>query len=165
MLMFNGSLAFAQQNMNVCGNSAKIGENYFDYSIGEMTLVNTLRNSTMILTQGFLQPDYLSIHPGNQLLPQSNHPLSDDALKVYPNPTDQMLYLESVNQEDLQIRYQLLNAAGSMIVDSKASWKKGRNRLSLDLQSISAGYYFLKVRQIYSAGYTEEFAFKIYKKS
>ena len=85
--------AFCQQAINVSGHSATINGLKFDYSIGEMTLVTTEKNATLIVTQGLLQPNSsgsgANTNPGN-----TNISLSD-LIKVYPNPTDNILFVES----------------------------------------------------------------------
>ena len=46
--------------INASGYSGTISGQVFDWSIGEMTLVSTYTGSTLIVTQGLLQPYMLS---------------------------------------------------------------------------------------------------------
>ena len=97
-LSFN---SFAQQTFNVSSNSATINNMQFDYSIGEMTLVTTERNANLIVTQGLLQPN--SSGTGTQSQPNNTHLSNADLIKVYPNPTENILFVESIDNVDALI--------------------------------------------------------------
>ncbi|MBK7763125.1 MAG: hypothetical protein IPI46_07095 [Bacteroidetes bacterium] len=85
--------ANAQTSLNSASNRATINGNTFEYSIGEMTLISTEHSGNLIVTQGYLQP-------AADATSSQNH--SDDGLntlssliKVYPNPTDNILFIET----------------------------------------------------------------------
>ncbi|WP_231459145.1 MULTISPECIES: gliding motility-associated C-terminal domain-containing protein [unclassified Pedobacter] len=48
------------QVINAASNYGKINNLYFDFSVGEMVLVETFQSSNIALTQGFLQPIIIS---------------------------------------------------------------------------------------------------------
>lgn len=156
-----GTSAFSQQAINVSSHSANIHGLKFDYSIGEMTLVSTERNATLIVTQGLLQPSGpgsgANINPGN-----TNTALRD-AMKVYPNPTENILFVETVENADADISYQLFDAAGKIVLSEKITWKAGPNKLSLDLRNYAAGAYYLMIRKPNAEGLMENLSYKIQK--
>ncbi len=153
--------SFAQQTINVSSHSATINGLQFDYSIGEMTLVSTERNPNIIVTQGLLQPigsgSGASAQPGNTVLAQT------DAIKVYPNPTENILFVESIEDADADISYQLFDATGKVVLNEKIFWKAGPNKFSLDLKNYAAGAYYLMIRKPGAQGGIDNFSFKIQK--
>ncbi len=153
--------AFCQQTINVSSHSAAINGLKFDYSIGEMTLVTTERNAGIIVTQGLLQPNgsgsRTQSQPGNTSISAS------DLIKVYPNPTENILFVESNENADADISYQLFDAAGKMVLHEKIIWTAGPNKLSLDLKNYAAGAYYLMIHKQYAQGIPENFSYKIQK--
>jgi len=154
--------AYCQQTINVSGHSATVNGMKFDYSIGEMTLVSTEKNANLIVTQGFLQPNS-SGSGANQSNPGSNPLSGTDLVKVYPNPTENILFVESLENADAQISYQLFDASGKIVLSEKIEWKAGPNKLSLDLKNYAAGAYYLMIRKPNASGTVENYSYKIQK--
>jgi hypothetical protein len=160
-LFLSATNADAQQTINVSSHSATIQGNTFDYSIGEMSLITTEKNTNLIVTQGFLQPNIL---PNGVQTPPSNMPIAlSDLIKVYPNPTENILNVESIESVDAEISYQLFDATGKVVLSEKASWKAGNNKVSLDLKNFAAGSYYLMIRKPNTNGIPENFSYKIQK--
>lgn len=153
---------FAQQAINVSSHSAKIDGAVFDYSIGEMTSISTEHTAGLIVTQGILQP-HATAQTGNA--PQQNPGLSgnSDLIKVYPNPTENLLFVESVEPADAAISYSLYDATGKLILNDEVLWKAGANKFSLHLQTLAAGSYYLLIRKSTASATAENFSFKIQK--
>ncbi len=154
---FFASDVFSQQTINVAGHSAKINGMTFDYSIGEMTLVSTERNANLIITQGMLQPigsgSIANDEPGNTTLSD----LSEN-IKVYPNPTTTLLYVETTETAVSDYAYNLYDATGKVVLNQNGKTQLGLNKFSLDLQSFAAGSYYLVIKKS-----TETCSFKIQK--
>nr|HPI54572.1 T9SS type A sorting domain-containing protein [Chitinophagaceae bacterium] len=120
--------ASAQQTINVAGNSAVIYGMTFDYSIGEMTVVSTAKSGNLIVTQGLLQPQTST---GNaNTTNEDNQHISSMAgmINVYPNPTSNILYIETKDQQAGQFIYQLFDATGKLVASSKEMQKEGVNK-------------------------------------
>ncbi len=156
-----GTAAFSQQTINVSSHTAKINGMTFDYSIGEMTLVSTERNAHLIVTQGLLQPG--TVNNGNTPTVAQGAMSLNDQVKVYPNPTENILFVESIENADHEISYQLFDAAGRTILNEKTNWQAGVNKLSLDLRHYAAGAYYLMLRKPNTQGELENFSYKIQK--
>lgn len=153
--------SFAQQTNNVSSNSAVINGMTFDYSIGEMTLVSTERNANLIVTQGLLQPisaTEANETPGNTSLSQ----LSDN-IKVYPNPTQNSLFVETYETQIAEYSYQLYDGVGKVVINKSGQTQVGLNKFTLDLQSLAAGSYYLLIRKPSSEGIPGNYSFKIQK--
>jgi hypothetical protein len=152
--------AQAQQTLNVSGHSAKIDGMTFDYSIGEMTLVSTERASNLIVTQGVLQPG-----AGSTSSPTSDATLSavDNPIKVYPNPTSHLVFVEMYETSIQEFTYNLYDATGKIVMSQKGQTQAGLNKLELNLQSLASGSYYLMMRKNDVNGQTQNYSYKIQK--
>jgi hypothetical protein len=159
---FFASDVFSQQTLNVAANSAQINGMTFDYSIGEMTIVSTERNANLIVTQGLLQP-----HGSGSVASDapSNTTLSDlsDNIKVYPNPTQNILFVETYETQVADYNYQLMDGLGKVVLNKEGQTQIGLNKFTLDLQSLAAGTYYLMLRKPNPTGQLENYSFKIQK--
>lgn len=154
------SSLYAQNTLNVSGNSAKINGMTFDYSIGEMTLVSTGYQSNFIITQGLLQPNQSASG-------QSNSPSDinqwQNLVKVYPNPSDNLVYAEWQADKIADCSYQLFDATGKIVLKGNYQQVSGSNKIRLELQSLAAGTYYLMLRGLVAEDSQEQFSFKIQK--
>lgn len=152
----------AQQTLNVAGNSVHINGMTFEYSIGEMALVSTERNANLIVTQGMLQPNnsgsVANDAPVNTILSDIS-----ENIKVYPNPTQNILFVESFETQIGNYSYQLLDGVGKMVLNKEGQIQVGLNKFTLDLQSYAAGTYYLMIRKPNPVGILENYSFKIQK--
>ena len=165
LLMLKCSSSFCQQTLNVCGQSASINGYTFEYSVGEMTCIHTAQNANLLVTQGFLQPYRNSISGSavpQQTADNTNIAMSDP-IKVYPNPTRDILFVESIEQVDAEITYQLFDAQGRTIINNTYLQKAGAYQFTLDLQRFAAGSYFLLIQKPNENGIRENFSYKIQK--
>lgn len=153
--------AFCQQTLNVSSQSVSINGLKFDYSIGEMALISTERNANLIVTQGLLQPT--GSGSGAIVQPENTNTTLSDMIKVYPNPTSNLLFVESVENKNTDISYQLFDASGKIVVNEKIAWKAGPNKFSLDLKNYAAGAYYLMIHKTNTQENPEHFSYKIQK--
>lgn len=151
----------SQKTINVAGNSATINGMTFTYSLGEMALITTEKNTDLIITQGLLQPGK-NAKNGQATTSVTGTP-ANDVVKVYPNPTKTILFVESFEIAAREISYQLFDAGGKLVLSNILNQKAGFNKFSLDLQSFAAGAYYLMIRKPNAAGIFENFSYKIHK--
>ncbi len=141
----------AQTTINVTSHSASINGIVYDYSIGEMTMISTERASNLIVTQGILQP--------NSRTSKTDEVISKidfvDFVKVYPNPTSNILFIELTDTENAT--FQLFDALGKILVDTKSIGMKSR----IDLSAFAIGNYNLVVKN--DTNQTQKMSFKIQK--
>lgn len=152
----------AQSSLNVSSNILTIRDNVYEYSIGEMALVSTERNANLIVTQGLLQP-YNSGNVANDAA--GNSTLSDlsDNIKVYPNPTQNSLFVETYETQVADYSYQLMDGLGKVVLNKEGQTQVGLNKFVLDLQNLAAGTYYLMIRKPNPTGQLENYSFKIQK--
>lgn len=134
----------------------------FDYSIGEMTLVSTERTGNLIVTQGLLQPGSGSALADGQGSGQGLNSLAD-RINVYPNPTQNVLYVETEETLIADYGLQLFDATGKVVMSRAGRTSVGTNRFSLDLQVLAGGTYYLMVRKPGADGQAQTYSFKVQK--
>lgn len=161
LLVFSGMGQLrAQQTFNASAGHAILGGKVqHSYSVGEMTLVHTATTSSARFTQGFLQPVQISVENTGQTV--SGEGLEN--LKVYPNPTRDLLHVECWVNESSRLTYQLFDAAAHLIINKTVSQKEGQDRFSIDLRPFAAGTYFLVIRKDSEDGTPSSYTYKIQK--
>jgi hypothetical protein len=135
-------IATAQQAVACTSGGGNVGGVAVDWTLGEMTLVNTATSSSLTVTQGFHQPTSNGVPTHETQLPEG-------WVRVFPNPTADFLHLQATPNAAVQSR--LLDLKGSLVLESNAS--------TIDLTLLPAGTYVLHV-SIMGEGYA---AFKIVK--
>ena len=126
--------------INSMGGTGAINGNIYDWSFGEMTLVNTLSTVNLIVTQGVLQPRYDSIAMGI-----NNTTAIVQNIKVYPNPAQNVICFESDYKTPGKLNYVLVDVAGKSIINKQVSINAGNNKQTIDLTTLPTGIYILKI--------------------
>jgi len=151
-----GTLAASAQSigpstLNSAGGSAVIGGNTYEWSLGEMTVVSTYSDANLVVTQGLLQPFNLSngIH---------EHQLSAGALQVFPNPAEDVLFLQPAFKQGDKLSFALLDMTGKTILREEKTLITGKELQTIRLTALAAGNYMLQVAVItngenYNTGY------------
>lgn len=103
------------------------------WTVGE-PVIGTVSNGSYTLTQGFHQPRISSSAVDDAVIPGLS-------LDVYPNPSTDELNLR-INEGDLsQFQYTLITLEGKTLILKKIS----KNLTRIDMNTYSAGSYFLKI--------------------
>jgi hypothetical protein len=126
-----------QATPNSSGNSKTINNTVYDYSIGEMVLVNTATKGNLTLTQGLLQPHVIVENLSSENTSVLN------LFNVYPNPTSSLLNIASQigNAEILKIN--LLDITGKLIFTQTPN--DGFNKQTIDISTLANGQYVLSI--------------------
>jgi hypothetical protein len=118
-------LAQGQQVTNLAGFDISVTDFIVTSSIGEPAIM-TLANSSIILTQGFLQPE--------------NLPCKELNFSYYPNPAKEEITIEAYGCE-VQVQFmELYDSWGRIITRIKPSKDN-----KVHLGDISPGAYFMKI--------------------
>jgi len=139
--------SIAPATFNASGGSATVGGNVYDWSIGEMVLVSTASTPNLIVTQGLLQP--ASHDAASSVLEQ----FADlQSLSVYPNPSENVFYVESKTPQSGQLQGIVKDMTGkSVMMQTKQTFQGQPYRLTYDISALAAGPYVL-VLQFMPAG-------------
>ncbi|HYV90360.1 MAG TPA: T9SS type A sorting domain-containing protein [Chitinophagales bacterium] len=71
--------------------------------------------------------------------------LSDNTLKVYPNPNAGVMTLEYISNADAMIQVRIFDITGKLLVDEQQQIVEGANVLHPDLTKLVSGAYFIEV--------------------
>lgn len=128
----------AQSTVNASGGSASIGGDLYAYSVGEMVLVGSASSGQLLVTQGVLQADVdMSVS-----LPEET--IAEGRLVVYPNPVDNILYLQPEMEQGGELSMRLYDVNGRLILDGDVRLGSGNERQEIDMASLAEGSYFLR---------------------
>ncbi len=138
MLGALGAQAQGMSTLNASGGSKEIAGSVYEYSIGEMTLVHTASSPNLMVTQGLLQPMDAPVGIAERILP-------DNALTVYPNPSQDLLYIQPNLSGTGTLTLTLSDIAGRQISQQSVVLQTGKEKQSLSLHAVVSGSYLLKV--------------------
>ncbi len=141
--------------VNAAGGSAQLGGNTYEWSVGEMVLVNTVTTSNLVVTQGLLQPILNTT--------DIKHPeLTADQLKVYPNPTRDIVFIQPGLAPNTRLTLLVFDISGRAFFRKTLVLKTGNEVQALDLGTYAAGNYLLDIVAD-AGGSTSRNTFKIQK--
>lgn len=140
--------------INNTGGSGTIGSNTYEWSVGEI-MVNTFTASTVIVTEGLLQPNLSST--GIATTPAIT------GISVFPNPSSSVVNIQLDAKSEGSLTYRLMDVAGRLITENTCEIKAGNVIRQLDIKNLASANYMLQV--FYKAQGAEEQAstFKIQK--
>ncbi len=138
LLMFLPAITIAQDIINSAGGSHSFSGGVHEYSIGEMTVISTDRNDDMIITQGLLQIEDVSLGVSEEAF------LIQD-LSVYPNPTKGKLHIKPSLHKSGVLSLKLYDLLGRIVLDSSVYLQTGQEEQELDLSLLAEATYMLNV--------------------
>lgn len=146
--------SIAQSNapavINSSGGSAKSGYFQFEWSVGELALVNQMAggNNTLVVTNGFLQP---YIH-----YPAANNPgnaFGIEEIKVFPVPASTYLEINFSTKQKGKLKLQLFDAGGKKVF-GKELQSNGVDLIErIPMSQFASGVYALQVELDAEAGF------------
>lgn len=123
--------------INTAGSSFAQGYFVIDWSLGEMSLVNSMTspNGALILTNGFLQPG--APNPGD-----NNHGrFTVDEIKILPNPTYNNVEINFSTLEQGTIDVVVYDVAGRRLLIRQVIGNGLKTSEKIDLSRFAAGTY------------------------
>jgi len=108
------------------------------FTVAEMTMVQTFTTAGNILTQGFQQPEDMSVSI-------SETPVVSGEIMIYPNPTNGNFTLSYVSNETSETTINLYNLVGQVVLTKSVSQVKGLNTVNFDISSFSQGIYMMEL--------------------
>ena len=126
--------------INSTGGTGIINGIIYDYSFGEMTMIQTFSTPNLIVTQGLLQTRTDTAATGIH-----SNPLETPTISVYPNPTQQLVTFESESQFAEKLNYELTDINGKMITNRELRCSGKKVKEEINLSSLSVGLYLLKI--------------------
>ena len=126
------------QVIATAGGSGQNAQNKLSWTVGE-PVTATLSNGNNTLTQGFQQPNL-------QLVNGIQNAQDADLVLLYPNPTNDELFLQLKKTPDVNSSVHLFDVSGKLIYDLKISGITTK----LSLTGLASGTYYLSVQLIQS---------------
>lgn len=153
-MLFCLQTAFAQQTFNSAGSAGLNGNFGLDWSVGELTLVKTEQNGALMFTQGVMQ--------GNIMLFGTASFISDGEIKILPNPTPGILYIQTGFLLPGKLSTTLYSAQGQKILN-REEILNGFSVKNINMTAFAAGTYFLEIMFADNAGNSRKRTYKIVK--
>lgn len=129
---------FGQSVINASGGSHMFSGGVYEYSIGEMTLISTEIGSDIIVTQGLLQIEDVSLGVEDQSI-------LIQGLSVYPNPTKNTVFIKPSMGKSGTLSLKLFDLLGRPVLEKKSFLETGQEEQQLDLSLLSDATYMLHV--------------------
>ena len=142
--------SYAQESVNISGNTATGTGGTSSYSVGQITY--TSQSGTGGLVNLGVQQPYEIVTLGNNVVAEINL-----VMAAYPNPTTDLLHLVITDDKWNDLSYQLFDINGRTLSNLK---KIIASETSVSMQELHRGIYFLAVSSANKAIKT----FKIIKK-
>lgn len=127
--------SYAQESVNVSGNTATGTGGTSNYSVGQITY--TSQSGTGGLVNLGVQQPYEIVTLGNNDVAEINL-----VMAAYPNPTTDLLHLVITDDKWNDLSYQLFDTNGSTLSNLK---KITAPEMSVSMQELQRGTYFLAV--------------------
>jgi hypothetical protein len=161
LMAFAGSLNIRAQSvgpktLNAAGGTGTAGSVEIDWSVGEMTLVSTFSGSSVVVTQGVLQPtDAWPVDVGKTALLKE--------LEVFPNPASSFVNIRYAAQATGTLTYRLMDIIGKELTGKTVDIKQGVTTEQVNISTLACATYILEVGVMQADGKNETTSYKIQK--
>lgn len=142
--------------LNANGGSTSSNGNTYEYAIGGVVAAKTYSSANLVVTPGVLQP--LMDNPNSVQQPG----ILSENLSVYPNPVDDILFLQPSFGKKGTMIYILSDAKGRTIARREIPLEQGNEQQQIPMSHYAVGQYNLNV-QWTAQGKTFISAYKIQK--
>ena len=148
-IIYLSTTTFAQPEIpgviNTTAKSYSQGYYVLDWSVGEMSVINTMfaQEQGITLTNGFLQP-FLFYSTNNH----SSSLFDESEIRIFPNPTYNSTEVDFLSKQAGIVSLALYDA-NAKLIQSKKIFLSGFGMMErLDLSHLAAGTYFLKLHLV-----------------
>ena len=145
--------------VNIAGGTANIANFQLEWSVGEVTAIETYSQSTFYITNGFLQPN-----TDNITLINNANIWTADEIKIFPTPTTGKFELDVLTKQQGILNIQMVNFLGQAIQTYSYNYY-GYGKIQLfDISNLASGAYYLRIKLVPSTGFIQKNgSFKIIK--
>jgi len=136
------------QVINCSGGSYDPPGNFrLDWSVGEMTLVNTMQSGLYVITNGFLQPTKYGTIKGKeeQTLLREARDVTLQSIQVFPNPASDFVTVNLDMPGSGQVRMLLYDQNGRQLWSRDMLKKPAKSSERTALSTFPQGNYLLLV--------------------
>jgi hypothetical protein len=123
--------------VNVCGGSAISGYYRFDWSVGELCLIDTYSKTNIILENGFLHPGTERGHNN------SNDFFAKGDIMIFPNPAYTNTEINITVPQAGVVEMRLVDVLGRVVLVKQFNYNGVGQIEKLNVTGLRAGTYFL----------------------
>lgn len=137
--MTSAQISVERQVIGSTGNLTNSGSVIASSNIGE-AIISTFSNTSLVLTQGFEQPDTMLI-TGTDM---------EDGIKMeisaYPNPARNQVILDFKLEQTMDIGIDIYNESGQQMKNQLQTKVQNKDKQELDFTGFSPGNYFIVIK-------------------
>jgi len=130
-----------QSILNTSGSSTVVNQMVHEWSIGEMLSINTYSASSIIVTEGVLQPVNLVTSIDESTLNQAQ-----SMITVYPNPTVDLVNIQIEEGISGKVVYTVRDMSGKIVSQQDSEAQNGQNPIAVDFTQAVKGQYTLQIQ-------------------
>lgn len=130
-----------QSILNTSGSSTVVNQMVHEWSIGEMLSINTYSTSSIIVTEGLLQPVNLVTSIDESTLNQAQ-----SMITVYPNPTMDLVNIQIEEGISGKVVYTVRDMSGKIVSQQDSEAPNGQNPIAVDFTQAVKGQYSLQIQ-------------------
>lgn len=127
--------------LNSTGGSATLNNQTFEWSIGESIATHTAISNNLVITHGVLQPIIVQEDTSHIKTPK----LADFQISVYPNPSEDNLYIKLNLSAATTLSYVLYDMQGRVMLEKKELRIEPAAVELISLNKLAAASYMLKI--------------------
>jgi hypothetical protein len=114
------------------------GNTTLSFTVAEMTMVQTFTGGTNFLTQGFQQPELITVSIAeNEVVPGE--------ITVYPNPTSGAFNISYNTKNDGEYLVRIYDMVGQLVFAQSYAAGPGLNTIKVDIGQYRQGLYMLEL--------------------
>lgn len=119
-----------------------------EFTVAEMSMVETFFANGFFLTQGFHQPEFKEVG-----IPETD---IFEEFVVYPNPASEQVNIRYTLNEPGTLSFQLISMNGVLLYEQENHpYQGGQDQYQIELEQLSQGMYFVKATYISRDGNRE----------
>lgn len=126
--------------VNSSGGTFQKGYYIFDWSVGELSLVNQLEGSNLVVTNGFIQPFTHDFSNRND-----HSVFTNDEIRILPNPTRDILEIDFRTKQRGNIYITLIDVPGNILYKKQSVSNGDGHFQRIDMTGYASGTYVLHV--------------------
>jgi hypothetical protein len=130
-----------QSTLNATGSSQIVGFTQFDWSVGEVSLVNTFygpKENNIIVTQGLLQNEQMTPEAVSGITLAKN-------LIVFPNPASSVVNIKYNSDVAGTLSYRLMDMTGRIIISYNGTNSHSTINEQFNISELAVAAYMLEV--------------------
>jgi hypothetical protein len=129
--------SISPQSINSNGSKMTQNNGSLSFTVGELVILSYTDQDGNTLSNGFSSSATLSTISIEEI------GSSISSIKIYPNPSCEIIHIEGNNLNDFDFQVELIDALGNRVINE--AYKAIDNSIKINLNQISTGTFFLSL--------------------